>query len=137
MKVIVIGLPQSGRTTFVESLRQRFADLDIIDDVVSPKVFIKTFNVKKDIVVFLNRTDTDPNLYIPDHKTIAVSVIRDYCYWLAATDLLSKDQWLEYNFRIPGEENDFVKELASKNRVFIIRSLKKVIEHFSNFLKNK
>lgn len=45
-------------------------------------------------------------------------------------------KWIEYNFKMSGEENDFVKELGSKNKVFIIRSLTKVIPHFIEEIKN-
>ena len=129
MNIFVIGLPKSGRSTLATILCSQFTDCDIIDGITSPQHFVVSFDPKRDIVVFLNRIDTDPNLYISDHINIGVSVIRDYCFWLASAEMLTKDDWLEYNFKMQGEENDFVKELGSKNRVFIIRSFKKVIEH--------
>jgi len=188
MKVFIIGLPKSGRTTLAHSLakhaktqyidasswirstfRERRADEHIqqfedeyhrylsmrmmvnpwflvdhvydmikvaqeqgaknfiIDGVFSPKDFIHLFDYREDVVVFLNRTGNETET--KDHETIGISVIRDYCFWLSSAELFPKARWLEYNFKIPGEDNDFVKELGSKNSVFIVRNLQKVISH--------
>lgn len=105
----------------------------IIDGLVSPKDFMTLFNYQEDIVVFLNRTDEDPEG--KDYEKIGVSVARDYCYWMAAAGLLSKDRWLEYNFKIPGEGSDFVKAMGTHNSVFIVRSINRVISHLIERLK--
>lgn len=97
----------------------------VIDGIKSPRDFIDLFDYNKDYVVFLNRIDN--NFQYKDHDTIAISVMRDYCYWLSSADLLPKDRWLEFNFKIPGEVSDTVKVLGSKNTVYIIRSFEKVI----------
>lgn len=105
----------------------------IIDGIASPKDFTNLFDYRQDIVVFLNRTDHDPEYR--DHESIGVSVIRDYCFWMSAAGVLSRDRWLEYNFKIPGEESDFIKMMGAQNSVFICRSLNKVISHLSDRLK--
>lgn len=97
----------------------------VIDGIKSPRDFIDLFDYNKDYVVFLNRIDN--NFQYKDHDTIAISVMRDYCYWLSSADLLPKDRWLEFNFKIPGEVSDTVKVLGSKNTVYIIRSFERVI----------
>lgn len=185
MKIFIIGLPNSGRTTVAKALAknegtyyidavswmkqsfrqqepgepdQKFQDeyfhfyterlkanpnlyIDfinnymesffhnenfVIDGLTSPKDVIKLFNYNEDYMVFLNRVDNDTEY--KDHENIGVSVIRDYCYWMASADLLSKERWLEFNFKIPGEDSDFVKVLGSKNTVMIVKSTNKVIE---------
>jgi len=106
----------------------------VIDGIASPKDFSDLFDYRQDVVVFLNRTDGTAEF--KDHENIGVSVIRDYCFWLSAANLLPRPKWLEYNFKIPGEESDFVKELGSKNSVFIVRSITKVIDHTMVQLKD-
>lgn len=100
-------------------------DIYVIDGISSPREFANLFDYRKDMVVFLNRTSTE--VEYKDHENIGISVIRDYCFWLSSASLLIRDRWLEFNFKIPGEESDFVKEMGSKNRVFIVRSINKVI----------
>lgn len=104
----------------------------IIDGILSPKDFAKLFDFNNDIVVFLNRTDN--SVFIKDEHNIAVSVIRDYCYWMSSANLLPKDRWIEYNFKIPGDDTDFCKELGSKNTIILVRSPNKVISHLKEFL---
>ena len=103
----------------------------IIDNIVGPKDFIHLFDYNNDIVIFMNRTDTDTEY--KDYESIGVSVIRDYCYWLSSASLLSKDKWLEFNFKIPGEESDVVKKLGSKNTIMIVKSTNKVIEILNSY----
>ena len=107
----------------------------IIDGINNPKDFIHLFDVNKDIVVFLNRTDNSEEF--KDSESIAVSVIRDYCYWMSTAGLLSKDRWLEYNFKIPGEgsEVNLIKKMGTKNSVFISRSINNTITHLKKSLK--
>jgi hypothetical protein len=71
-----------------------------------------------------------------DHENIGVSVIRDYCFWLSSASLINKSNWLEYNFRIPGEDSEFIKNLGSKNSVFIVKSIKKAISHLKEKLND-
>jgi hypothetical protein len=104
----------------------------VIDGISSPKDFAELFEYKQDVVIFLNRTGSD--VEFKDHENIGVSVMRDYCFWMASAGLLPKNRWLEYNFKIPGEEADFVKELGSKNSVFIIKSFNKVLSHMIEFI---
>lgn len=107
----------------------------IIDGINNPKDFVHLFDVNKDIVVFLNRTDNSEEF--KDSESIAVSVIRDYCYWMSTAGLLSKDRWLEYNFKIPGEgaEVNLIKKMGTKNSVFISRSINNTITHLKKSLK--
>lgn len=103
------------------------SDRIVIDGISNPKDFIHLFDINEDIIVFLNRVDNAEEF--KDSESIAVSVIRDYCFWMSSAGLLEKDRWLEYNFRIPGEGSDFVKKLGSKNNVFIAKSIDRVISH--------
>jgi hypothetical protein len=99
----------------------------VIDGIASPKDFTTLFDYKQDIVVFLNRTDNDHEYR--DHENIGTSVIRDYCFWMSAAGVLNKERWLEYNFRIPGENSDHVKAMGAQNSVFIVKSISKMISH--------
>lgn len=109
------------------------AKVFVIDGVSSPKDFVHLFDINEDMVVFLNRTDN--NEEFKDSEGIGVSVMRDYCFWMSATELLPKDRWLEYNFKIPGDNSDFVKKLGSKNSVYLARSINKAIAHLKDSLK--
>ena len=109
----------------------------IIEGISLPQDFIKLFNYDKDVVVFLNRTDNES--YYRDHDNISISTMKDYCFWMASANLLDKKRWLEYNFKIPGEQDDSIKILGSKNSVFLVKSIDKVINHLYtqlNELKN-
>lgn len=147
MKVFIIGLPQSGRTTVAKAVSdynkipyyhhllddQTFYDsftnnYCIIDGLSSPKDFVSLFDHNKDVVIFLNRTDNTS--YFKEIENVAISVIKDYCYWLAACGDLAKDRWLEYNFKMIGQLNILpVKKLSDKNTVFIAKSVTAVISH--------
>lgn len=106
----------------------------IIDGIISPKDFVSLFDYTKDVVVFLNRIDNDYDMV--DHENIGISVIRDYCFWLASAGLINKNKWLEYNFKISGEQSEFVKALGSKNSVFIVKSIYKAISHLKERLND-
>ena len=99
----------------------------IIDGIGSPKDFMTLFDYRKDMVIFLNRIDNEKDC--SDQENIGVSVIRDYCFWLSAASLLKKTHWLEFNFRIPGEDIDFIKTMGAQNSIFIVKNIKKVISH--------
>ena len=105
----------------------------VIDGVSSPKDFTALFDYRQDIVVFLNRTDNEHEYR--DHENIGTSVIRDYCFWLSSAGLLDKQHWLEYNFRIPGENSEHVKAMGAQNSVFIVKSIGRAISHLSERLK--
>lgn len=196
MKIFVIGMPQSGRTTVAEALSNQLADclyidatswirasfrpmLDketplhyqdeyhswllqrmkanpmlfvnnveqaicayesgsnkkfnyVIDGIFSPHDFIKLFDYNHDLVVFLNRTNNTAEY--KDYENVAVPVIRDFCYWLASADLLTKNRWLEFNFAIPGNDSDIVKKLGNKNSVYIIRNIDRVAEIIKQYI---
>lgn len=105
----------------------------VIDGVVSPKDFAELFDYNRDLVVFLNRNDND-NRH-KDYESIGVSVMRDYCFWLSSADLLSRDRWFEYNFKMSDVPADHIKAMGSKNSVFVVKSLSKVIEHLRGALE--
>lgn len=105
----------------------------VIDGIASPKDFTSLFDYRQDIVVFLNRTDNDHEYR--DHENIGTSVIRDYCFWMSAAGLITKDRWMEYNFRIPGENSDHIKVMGAQNSVFIVKSINKVISHVIDRVK--
>src|SRR5271155_5522130 len=96
------------------------------------------FEYRQVVVIFLNRTDIEAEF--KDHENIGISVMRDYCFWMASAGLLLKHRWLEFNFKIPGVEGDFVKELGSKNSVFIVRGIDRVLalikEKLSHIIPN-
>lgn len=104
----------------------------IVDGVFSPKDFCALFDYNKDMVVFLNRTDNDYEA--KDYESIGISVMRDYCFWLASAGLLPKSRWLEYNFKIPGDDSESVKVLGSKNSVYIAKSITRVISHLTELV---
>lgn len=194
MKIFIIGLPKSGRTTIAHALvdgdrrayvdatswirstfRERRADehiqqfedeyhrylsmrmmvnpwfvaehvwdqikiaeadkkkVFIVDGIFAPKDFVQLFDYREDVVVFLDRTDNETE--VKDHENIGVSVIRDYCFWMSSANLLPRERWLEYKYRIPGEDVEFIKELGSKNSVFLIKSIKRVMEHVKEQVK--
>ena len=99
----------------------------VIDGVSSPKDFTALFDYREDIVIFLNRTDNDYEYR--DHENIGTSVIRDYCYWMSAAGLLNKERWIEYNFKMSGENSDHIKIMGAQNSVYIVKSINKVLSH--------
>jgi len=103
----------------------------VIDGVNNPRDLARLFNYNEDVIIFLNRTDSEPEF--KDYENVGLTVMRDYCYWLSSAGLLPKERWLEFNFKIPGEDSDVVKQLGSKNTLFIFKSITKV----SSFLINK
>lgn len=107
-------------------------DAFVIDGLIHPGDFTRLFDINKDVVVFLNRTDSPATP--KDYEGVAVNVLRDYCLYLATLGLLPRERWLEYNYRIPGEESDFVKQLGKHNTVTITKSINKAIEHLKGEL---
>lgn len=105
----------------------------IIEGITTPKDFVHLFDYNKDVVVFLNRTDNGE--YYQDHDNIALPTMKDYCFWMSAAGFLPKSRWLEYNFKIPGEDSDFIKNLGSKNSVFLVKSINKAVSHLEGKLK--
>lgn len=105
----------------------------IIEGITTPKDFVHLFDINKDIVVFLNRTDN--NEYYQDHDNIAFPTMKDYCFWMSSAGFLPKNKWLEYNFKIPGDQDDYIKVLGSKNSVFLVKSINKAIIHLEQKLK--
>lgn len=193
MKIFIIGLPKSGRTTVARAITQQFNaryidamswvkstfrekrsaehiqqyedeydhflsirrtvnpwlitnhvfdllkshqadEMFVIDGIASPRDFSELFDYRHDVVVFLNRTDSETEF--KDHENIGISVIRDQCFWMSSASLLPKNRWIEYNFKMSGEDSDSVKELGSKNSVFIVKSIGNVIGHLSTLLKS-
>ncbi len=104
----------------------------VIDGIFSPRDLMQMFDYNKDMIIFLNRTNNSSDY--KDYENIGISVMRDYCFWLASANLLPKERWLEYNFAIPGEDSDWVKQLGQKNSVFLVKSINKVISHLKEQL---
>jgi hypothetical protein len=96
----------------------------VIDGVNSPRDLSFLFDYNKDLIVFLNRTDAEPEF--KDYENVGLTVMRDYCYWLSSAALLPKERWLEFNFKIPGENLESFKQLGSKNTLFIVKNINKV-----------
>lgn len=105
----------------------------VIDGIASPKDFTTLFDYRQDIIVFLNRIDNEHEYR--DHENIGTSVIRDYCFWMSAAGVLNKARWIEYNFRIPGEDSDHIKAMGAQNSVFIVKSINKVVSHLIDRVK--
>lgn len=105
----------------------------VIEGVLSPRDFIQLFNLEKDVVVFLNRTDNDE--YFQDHENISLPTMRDYCFWASAIGALPKSRWIEYNFKLHGEDSEYVKNLGAKNSVFLVKSINNVIAHLQDKIK--
>lgn len=108
----------------------------VIDGINSPHDFPNLFDYNQDFVVFLNRTDNQ-EVKIKDYETIGTSVIRDYCFWLSSGGMLPKDRWHEYNFKIVGGVIEKFKAMGSKNSVFIVGSLDKVVEHLKGVILDR
>jgi hypothetical protein len=106
----------------------------VIDGLFSPRDFCRLFDYNHDIVVFLNRTDYEVDA--KDYEAVGVSVIRDYCFWLASGSLLSRDHWIEYNFKMNESDSQSVKMLGSKNSVYIVKSINRVISHLVEIIKD-
>lgn len=104
----------------------------IIDDILNPNDLVSLFDFKNDIIVFLNRIDNMTNA--KDYEGISINVMRDYCLWLATVGLLDKEQWLEYNFKIPGEESEFTKTIGTKNTITITKCINRAIKDIKDRL---
>lgn len=104
----------------------------IIDGIINPGDLSRLLDFNTDVIVFLNRTDSP--VTPKDYEGVAVNVMRDYCLYLATVGLLPKNRWLEYNYKLPGEESDFIKHLGKHNTVTITRSINKAIEHLKGEL---
>lgn len=116
----------------IDILKLNNKDISIIEGFFSPKDFIYLFDCKKDIVVFLNRIDNEKS-FSPE-ESLSFGIIKDYCYWLSLNNLLPKDKWIEYNFKVPGEIIDSPRTLINKNTVCLAKSLETAINHFKNYL---
>lgn len=106
----------------------------VIDGINNPHDFPLLFEPDRDFVVFLNRTD-NPDGRVKDYETIGNSVIRDYCFWLSAGGMLPKERWIEYNFKMTGGPIEKFKAMGSKNSVFIVNSIDKVIPHLKELIQ--
>ena len=129
--------PFLGETNVFDSIEAYEKSSDpgrhyVVDGVMSPKDFTALFDYNKDMAVFLNRTDNE--MSHKDYESIGVSVIRDYCFWLSAAELLPKERWFEYNFKMSAPPGDFVKAMGSKNSVFVVKSITNVIDHLNTAL---
>lgn len=104
----------------------------IIDGIINPYDFVHLLDYNKDVVIFLNRTDSTSSYR--DHEGVAVNVMRDYCLYLSTVSLMPRNRWLEYNLKIPGEESNFIKQLGKHNTVTITKSLNSAVEHIKGEL---
>jgi predicted transcriptional regulator len=86
------------------------------------------------MIVILNRIDNDH--YITDYDNISLNIIRDYCFWLSDSGLLSKDKWIEYNFKITEDSSDFIKKLSDKSTIYLVKSLNTVISHITDIISH-
>lgn len=105
----------------------------IITGIMNPADFTSSFSTNKDVVVFLNRQDSDPP---SSHDGVAINVIRDYCLYLALLGRLPRERYIEYNYKVSGEESDHVKQTGKYNSVFIVKSFKKLINHLRDEICN-
>ncbi len=103
----------------------------IIEGVNSPHLITQLFDYNKDFIIFLNKIDNDSEF--PESENIGVSNIRDYCYWLSSLNLIDKEKWLEFNYKLSDQDLGFSKYLGCKNTVVITKSIEKI----SSILKEK
>lgn len=96
----------------------------VIDGLSSPRDFIQLFDYSKDLVVFLNRIDNEAEYR--NVQNISISVMKDYCLWLASSNLLNKEKWIEVNFQMD-DDKDYIKCLSRKNTLIMVRNIKSVI----------
>ena len=108
----------------------------VIDGINNPHDFPVLFDHNQDFVVFLNRTDNQ-EVKIKDYETIGASVIRDYCFWLSAGGMLPRERWFEYNFKVTGGVVEKFKAMGSKNSVFIVGSIDKVVTHLKTVIQDR
>lgn len=107
----------------------------VIDGISSPRDFINLFDINRDIVVILNRTDNDA--YHQDHDSIFISTIKDYCFWMASAELINKQRWLEFNFKLNSKEStNEIKYMGTKNTVCLAKSINAVINNLQDKLFN-
>ena len=182
MKIFIIGLPQSGRTTVAKAIagehgfkyidamswvRSTFREIrpsehphqyeDDYQQYLTKRMMVNPWFVTEHIYEMMKVEGNETSTFIVDgiasprdftalfdyrdehdyrdHENIGTSVIRDYCFWMSAAGLLPKERWLEYNFKIPGEDSDHVKAMGAQNSVFIVKSIKKVTSHLSEKIK--
>jgi hypothetical protein len=107
----------------------------VIDGLFSPKDFTELFDYHQDMVIFVNRLNNPADYQ--DYENIGASVIRDYCFWLSSADCLPKERWIEFNFSIPGENNNYMRQIGSKNSIFLVKNLNKVNEILTGLLSQQ
>lgn len=117
------------------AMKSHSSDSFVIDGLSSPRDFAHLFDYRTDVVVFLNRLDNDHE-HLQDRDNIALSCTRDYCFWLSSAGLLPRSRWLEFNFRMIEDNSDYLKTLGSKNSVFIVKSIRQVITHLRELLRD-
>lgn len=126
-----VGRLKADQDVVIDNILEAMSASDsnhfVIDGISNPADFTYLFNPELDVVVFLNRTDSEAPT--KDYEGVSVNVMRDYALYLSLLGLLPRERWLEYNYKVPGEESDFVKQTGKHNSVFIIKSINKVIEH--------
>lgn len=108
----------------------------IIDNLISPRDFVKLFNYNEDIVVFLNRIDYGDVEY-KEHQNVALSSIRDYCFWMSSLGLMKKENWIEFNFVMNSNginENSPIKKLGIYNTVYLAKSFLRVVSTLKDIL---
>ena len=114
-----------------------FADFQtfVIDGILSPRDFSNLFDYNKDTIIFLNRTDN--NSEYKDAQSIALSSIRDYCYWATTMGLLDKTRWLEFNFSInTTNKSPLIKKMGSHNTIVLARNIDNVILFLIKYLSS-
>lgn len=106
----------------------------IVDGIISPRDFVHLFNYNSDVVVFINRTDNHPDT--KEYQNIAAAVIKDYCFWLSSADLLQKNRWLEFNYKMLEDDPEYFKQMGFKNTVFSLKGINSVCKKLREQINN-
>lgn len=132
---LILNLMKEYPNRFINEYKKHTHDFIsnfVVDGMISPRDFITLFDYNKDVVVFLNRMDHQPEYQ--DYQNIALAVMRDYCFWLSSANLLPKKRWLEFNFKTIGDYDPYLKQMGYKNSVFSVKTLNSVIVHLKTLL---
>lgn len=117
---------------FSQQIKDRLNDkAAIVDGMLDPRNFIDLFNPKEDYLIVLNRLDNSNN---NDYDLVSLNVIRDYCFWLSSFNMLDKDRWIEFNFKMNTDKKDFTKKMGAKNTLYLVKSIDKAIDILKDIL---
>jgi hypothetical protein len=134
---VILNLLKLNPDIFINKYKEHthdFINNFIVEGLISPKDFVSLFDPRKDVVVFLNRTDHSPDA--KDYQTISISIMRDYCFWLSAAYLLEKKRWIEFNYKMSEDDPTYLKTMGFKNTVYSVKGINAVIKKLQEDINN-